>query len=205
MAQQHVESNVKVYVTREHNIFKTIMGNRLLNYNKIKKIIKEIESGLNMLQYYPIVVDKDMNVIDGQHRLFIAKQLKCNIWYIICETKKSSAGASPVTLNDIAKINSNTERWKNKDFIHCYAAQKNQHYIKLSDFSTTWSFDLTTAMSLLSGKSNDGSGIERDVFEQGRFEIKDEDYANKIARQVHEFKDFSGFNKRSFVVAIPNW
>ena len=199
----HVESNIKVFVTREHNIFKSIMGNRLLNHGKIKKIIKEIESGLNMLEFYPIVVDKDMNVIDGQHRLFIARQLKCNIWYIICERKKNSSGASPITLNDIAKINSNTERWKNKDFLHCYAAQKNDNYIKLSDFCLTWGFDITTSMTLLSGKAIDGSGgVDKSVFETGQFIVKDIDYANKIARQVHEFKKFPNYNKRAFVVAI---
>src|SRR3990167_9828888 len=105
----HLESNIKIYFTRDYSIFKNIAGNRLLNENKINKIIYEIKNGLDVLSYCPIIVDEDMRVIDGQHRLYIARKLQSNIWYVISKKKLS--------ILDIAKVNTNTERWKLKDFI----------------------------------------------------------------------------------------
>lgn len=194
----HHESNVKVYFTRDYTRFKSIIGNRLLSEPKIKRIIKDIQNGLDLLKYCPIVVDKDMNVIDGQHRLYVARQLKSNVWYVI-----TSDG---LTLEEIAKINSNQERWKTKDFLHCYVAQNNPHYNKLQEFMNKYDFPLNVSIQLLSsGTMNEtggGGGSSKSDFEHGKFEVKFEDEAEIIAQKVLLFSDFDQCRKRNFVGAI---
>lgn len=192
----HVESSVKVYFTTNYTIFKAIKGNRLLNESKINRIITDIKSGLDMLKYYPIVVDEQMNVIDGQHRLFIAKKLKVNVYYII--SKK-------IELNSIAKINSNTEKWKNEDFINCYIVNGSTDYQKLRDFKDQYGFPLSVCQNLLMfGDAGGDGGSEdmKDVFQQGKFKVNYQTKAVELAERVMLFKRFPNHRSRTFIVAV---
>lgn len=192
----HVESSVKVYFTTNYTIFKAIKGNRLLNESKINRIITDIKSGLDMLKYYPIVVDEQMNVIDGQHRLFIAKKLKVNVYYII--SKK-------IQLNEIAKVNSNTEKWNNEDFINCYIVNGSKDYQKLRDFKEQYGFPLSVCQNLLMFGDAGGDGGKEDmkeVFQQGKFKATHEQKAKELAERVLLFKNFPHHRSRTFIVAI---
>jgi len=193
---EHVEASVKIYFTREYTQFKSIVGNRMLNEGKINRIIKDIQEGLNMLKFCPIIVDEDMNVIDGQHRLWVARKLKDNVYYVI--SKKT-------TLQDIASMNSNTERWKGRDFIHCYVAQGNINYEILRNFIDKYDLPITSALLLLSGKKKiEGGAGDRikDIFENGLFSVKDEPLAKAIMEKVGMFEQFSGRKTRPFITAI---
>ena len=192
----HVESSVKVYFTTDYTIFKAIKGNRLLNESKINRIISDIKSGLDMLKYYPIVVDENLNVIDGQHRLFIARKLKLNVYYII--SKK-------IALNSIAKINSNTEKWNNEDFINCYIVNGSADYQKLRDFKDKYGFPLSVCQFLLmEGSATRGSNAAdmKEIFHQGRFLVKFEKQAQQIAESVILFAKFPNHKSRPFIEAI---
>lgn len=196
----HIESTTKVYVTRDYGIFSILQGNRSLNKSKIKRIVEEIGAGTNLLKLCPIIVSEEGNklkVIDGQHRLEVAKQIKSNVWYVICD---------PLTLYQIAKVNSNTEKWTGKDFINCYAQTGNPSYVKLKEFATVYGFPLSVNLALLQNGTmkNDtgGSKSAQKAFETGAFKVRKEDEAIAIAQQVERFKDFHGYRSRNFVVAI---
>jgi hypothetical protein len=196
MSIPHVEATHKIYFTRDYTRFKNIIGNRLLNESKIKRIIKDIENGLDILKYCPIIVDTEMNVIDGQHRLYVARTIKSNIWYVISES---------LSLSEIAKINSNTERWKAKDFIHCYSAQGNADYDKLRNYLDEYHFPLSISLKLLCGNktSDGGAGMRlKQLFEAGEFKIKTWDKAIAIAMKVNSFAQFESRKTRPFIDAI---
>jgi hypothetical protein len=192
----HAPATHKIYFTREYTWFKNIHGNRLLNESKINRIIKDIKAGLDILKYCPIIVDREMNVIDGQHRLFVAKKLKSNIWYVISDN---------LSLHEIAKINSNTERWKAKDFIHCYSIQGNKHYKDLENFMDTHNIPLGPALLLLRNGTtmSGGAGLTvKDEFESGRFQVKQLQKATEVVDMVKQFKKHPGFLKRGFIDAV---
>jgi len=194
---EHVESSVKVYYTKDYSIFRALKGNRLLNEAKINRIIDDIRGGLDLLRYYPIVVDEKMNVIDGQHRLYVAKKLKLNVYYVII--------TRDLTLEEIAKVNSNTEKWNSKDFIHCYKANDNEHYTTLETFLDTYSFPLSVAQHLLmygTAGNDSGNANIKLIFQQGKFKVSYKDDAERIAKAVYEFEHFRKFKTRPFIVAI---
>lgn len=140
----HQQSTVPVFQTDQYKIFEMIDGNRPLNERKIKNIIKEIESGNDMLQYYPInvkVKDNKMIILDGQHRFFVSKKLKRLVYYIIVMEDKS--------MRDIARVNSNVEKWNQQNFINCYVAQGNQNYVKLKEYYDTYGINIGTSLRLL--------------------------------------------------------
>jgi hypothetical protein len=191
----HVEALHKIYLTRDFKRFKNILGNRILNQAKIKRIAADIKAGCNMLPWCPIIVDEKMNVIDGQHRLAVAKAMNENIYYTIREQ---------ATLHEIARMNSNTERWKGSDFIHCYSSQGNAHYNGLKDFISQYHFPLGVAITLLSaGKIGQGGlTTEKEQFEKGQFKISHLPEATRLAEQVNKFKVHPAHNSRGFITAI---
>lgn len=191
----HKEATTKIYFTKDYNRFRNIRGNRNLNLDHIDKIIRDIENGFDMLRFCPIIVDKDMKIIDGQHRFHVCKELGSPVWYVMSDT---------ITLNEIAKMNSMVEKWKTKDFIHCFVELGNKDYIVLEDFMKKYRFPKTLSISLLqNGKLNEGgnSKLMKD-FETGNFRALCHNEACILAEQVVRFKVFEGYKRRNFIMAI---
>ncbi len=195
---QHEQSAIPIYWTKEHARFNMILGNRQLDERKIKKIQKDIKEGLNVLRFFPILVkehDGRLDIVDGQHRFYVARSIGSAVWYII---------VNGLTLLQIAKINSNTEKWKPKDFIYLYVQNDNENYKKLQEFMDLTGFPLTTAQKLLSGEKM-GTGTDekkKDNFEHGHFEIDDYDKAVQFYEKLVKFKTFPGWKTGYFITAI---
>lgn len=195
---QHTTSTVMVFQSDEYSKFNMIKGNRTLDMNKIKKILADIERGTNLLQYCPIICvekNKKLEIVDGQHRFVVAKKLKQPVHYII---------GTALTLYDIAKMNSNTEKWKTTDFINCYKELGNKNYIKLELFLKDYpGLSALNAISLLnSGKlETNGKCFFLDDFHRGQFVIKTEDAARSILDIAASFKHDAKFS-RYFLQAI---
>lgn len=186
---------MKIYHTKAYNIFKNIIGNRGLNQSKIKRIIKDISSGTDMLKYCPIIVDNNMRVIDGQHRLSVAKKLHSDIYYVIINDK--------VSLYQIARMNSATERWNGGDFLKCYIETGSKDYKILDAFVQKYKFNINTSVALLSkGTPTYGGDEMKNLFESGAFKVKELEKAEKIADLVIRFSSFHYHNSREFIRAI---
>ncbi|MFT3679824.1 MAG: hypothetical protein QM791_06105, partial [Ferruginibacter sp.] len=197
---KHNISTVQVFMTDQYKNFSMVTGNRGINQTKINKIIKEIERGNDMLEYYPIQVRVEgdrLEILDGQHRFMICKKLKRPVFYILVKEKKDMA--------DIARVNSNVETWKAQDFINCYIQKKNKNYIRLQEFLNTYKINVGTSLRLLSHGSPGAEGGNdelKEKFEHGTFEILQWDEAVRIAELCKQFSGFEYWQDRGFIIAI---
>lgn len=200
---QHSESNVKVFSSTDYQRFRMIEGNRPLNEKKIDKIIGDIETGIDVLAYYPILVYEStdtkrgdvLDIADGQHRFYISRKLKRPVYYIV---KKEV-----LHLSENAKVNSNVEKWKTGDFINCYIQLGNKHYEILRDFMDKYGFSATVSVQLLTEGSPDNSGLrDSEGFQRGDFVVKELDKATALADMAIQFKSFKNWKSRGFLVAI---
>jgi hypothetical protein len=195
----HTESMVKVFFTKDYRRFVKVQGNRTLNKKKIKRIKDDIAAGLDLLKYCPIIVaekDGKLEIIDGQHRFAVATELKSHVWYIV---------ADELTLLEIAKMNSNTEKWKNRDFIHCYTSQGNEHYAKIDEFMKKYGFPMSVTVGLLTKGTilADGSSVAMmNDFQAGTVKVTRYADAVKVAETVMAFEGFAAKCSRTFVVAV---
>lgn len=195
----HNISTVSVFQTDQYNNFSFINGNRALNLKKMNKIIKEIESGNDMLKYYPILVsfvDDRLQILDGQHRFFISKRLERPIYYILAEEK---------TMQEIAKVNSNVEKWTATNFINCYIQQGNENYVRLREFLDLYSINIGTSLRLLTTGTpgSEGSAPElQEKFETNQFEVKKWDEAVTLAEECKLFASGGFWQDRGFIIAI---
>ncbi len=182
---QHTESSIKIYHTKEYARFRMITGNRQLNELKIRHIMKDINGGLDVLRYCTILIKEVkgiLEIIDGQHRFYFSKKMKGGVWYILAED---------MSLMDIAKINSNTEKWKDKDFINCYVQLGNKHYLQLQEFIDTYGFPISVSLTMLSRGYMVGEGggtrNSRHRFRSGAFEVQELQKATDLAESDFSF------------------
>ena len=93
----------KILKTTEYTMFKFIKGNRPINYTHVGNLVNSIkEKDLAM----PIIVDQDMNVVDGQHRLKAYEILSKPVTYIV---KKDLLGCKANIIVIKLKIINNIE------------------------------------------------------------------------------------------------
>lgn len=199
---KHTPSAVAVFQSDDYKRFILINGNRGLNQKKIDKIIAEITAGNDMLQYYPIqvrVIGDKLQILDGQHRFFICKKLKRVVHYILVLEEKN--------IHDIAKINSNVEKWKPQDFLNCYINLKNPDYIKLQEFISKYRINISVGLNLLDhghpgiGGDNKMGDVPKD-FENGTFKVKAWKEAVVLVEKCKQFEPFENWTDRSFILAI---
>ncbi len=198
---QHSPSKVKVYLTNEYKIFENVDGNRPLNKNKIQRIIDEIKAGNDILDEVPVLVKEVKNklqVLDGQHRVDIARQLKRPVHYIIHKEQ--------MTLHNVAKVNSNVEKWNGQNFIDAYVKCGNENYKKLDEFRKKYGFAIGPCLTLLHhGRLIADFGASAEVsrqFETGIFEVKKYKEACQLAEICKSFEAFNAWTSRNFIIAI---
>ncbi len=110
----------EIYETTDYSKFRVIIGNRKVEPSRVKNIVNSIQAvGFRMV---PIVVNKKMEVIDGQGRLAALRELGMPVYYII----DHDAG-----IEECQWLNIGCKNWNIRDFINCYAACGDDNYIAL--------------------------------------------------------------------------
>lgn len=75
-----------IHSSTNYEKFNNIYFNRPLCKKNLNKLI-DLNKEKDRLHLFPIVVDKDLNIIDGQHRFEASKILEKPVHYVVDETK----------------------------------------------------------------------------------------------------------------------
>lgn len=188
------ESQVRIYWTKDYGQFRFLKGNRDLDEAKIKRIMRSVENGLEFFQYCPIMVNNDGYVIDGQHRFYVCKKLGKHIFYVV---------VPDFSLRQVAEMNNNASKWKDKDYLNCYVDVGIKDYKTLLDFITEYELNIGIAISLLAQGKVHGSGGERDNFREGLFKVRFLDEALNFMHWADDFAPYcETYKTRSFLQAV---
>lgn len=140
---KHYEAN-KIMKTSDYSMFNPIHYNREIKEKFVQSLMASLKA-FNDLHLHPIIVDKEMNVVDGQHRLEAAKRLDIPIYYVIDET---------YTPEKMLVINIANSTWNSKDYVLHWAKQGKQPYIDLLKFLETFDVKVSTFIKSLSSTSS---------------------------------------------------
>ena len=110
--------------SKDYSRFKIIKENRGIKQSTVNKIVVSIKQ-FGFIPGRPVLVDRDFNVIDGQHRFFALKQLNMSIPYEIIDGD---------VIAKTMMLNSSQSQWSLKDYINSYASQDIFCYIRLIRF-----------------------------------------------------------------------
>lgn len=172
-----VVGNKDVLSTIDYGKFKVMEGNRNVDPNHVKRLTKLMLENGNLTYEFPIVVDKDGYVVDGQHRLEALRSLGWEVGYIIEET---------ATIDTVRAINRGNRNWSWRDIAQSYANLGNEHYAWFLQFVDTYDLRFSPALELAGGKysrRNPSKG-----FQAGEFMIPNKAEAHDLAKEVNELQ-----------------
>ena len=186
---------MRIEESLEYDNFQTITGNRTINQKKVDRLISDIQSGLNLLPYCPVVVYPEGTywmIVDGQHRYEAAKSLGHPIYYVVCES---------LSLQDIAKMNSKSDKWTLHDFLQCYLKIGSADYTILENYLQYYKFNFAASCSLLMYGTVNRSAL--DHFRNGTFNVNFQDKAEGVAKKVLSlFGRYKFFNDKNLIHAV---
>tara|TARA_R100001443_G_C3330510_1_gene172215 strand:+ start:81 stop:824 length:744 start_codon:yes stop_codon:yes gene_type:complete len=181
----------EIHFTKDYGMFKLLKGNRDKNQNNYRKLKKSIMQ--KYIKESPILVNEHMEIIDGQHRYWVLKDLGYEISYVIGEG---------LTKKDAQLLNIAGSNWSLYDFLKSYTDDGIKEYTKVTGFFKTYNFKIIETLALLSSKDH-ATGSVADNFRNGDFVIVNLELAEKNARDILSFKElYKGVRKRSFVFAM---
>jgi hypothetical protein len=181
-------NNLNLKSTKDYSLFKIHNLNREVSRDRVKRLAEEMKIK-NLLHLYPIVIDQDGVILDGQHRFEAAKSIESEIYYVQSE--------NDYQISDVSKSNSMQRAWRTVDHIHFHAKNGNPHYIEIIDLSWELGVDPELVIWVMGKNRND--------VKKGDFVITDE--GREITRKVLQHADMLGdcfsYNKhRPFLNAL---
>lgn len=170
-----------IQCTTNYSIFQELPSNRGgsgLHQVHLAHLEKSIQER-NLLHLRPIIVNKDMVIIDGHHRLAIAKKLNLPIYYMIDEE---------ANYKEAVKLTAATAPWSVLQYIKCFAMEGKEEYQRLLAFLTKYKLDPKLLNRILGGhqRSHAGSTLLR----SGEFKFTDKIFQSiPIIEKINELID----------------
>src|SRR5271156_3067808 len=103
----------QIYSTKNYDMFTSLKGNRgktTIQPRHLDALEKSILER-NLLDVNPIIVDKSHIVINGHHRLAVAKKNNLLIYYTIVED---------ADYKDAIRLTRGTSNWTLKEYLECF-------------------------------------------------------------------------------------
>lgn len=145
--------------TTDYKKFKVLDANRSINMSHLAKLTISIAKR-NMLEFNPIIVNENYEVIDGQHRLEVAKANKLPIFFIVVP----NAGIA-----EVLDLNTNVRTWKLADYVDSLIVQGNRQIQFLKEFTQEYEISYTAALILLTGVKSGSKGNVATVLSKMEF------------------------------------
>lgn len=126
--------------TKKYEIFKILENNRSISEKFVLQLMKSIQK-CNLLEFKPIIVTKNLEVVDGQHRLEAAKRLGVDIYYN--QQEESVLDAASMVI-----LNANQHAWTYDDYLNFWLKQGNNEYRKITDCIKKYDLNLNLYLNL---------------------------------------------------------
>ena len=179
-----------IKTTSNYELFKPIKGNRKIKANHVKKLVDTYDPKVD---FPPIRVNKNMEVVDGQHRLEAVKQLKVPIRYEVDPEGN---------LHTVHALNVNVIKWTIDDYLESYIEKGLKDYKTYKEFRDSYKFGHELCIALLTGSQPHDPNVMAN-FKNGKFRIKDIEKAAENASKFNQIGQYyNGFTRRSFVSAL---
>lgn len=151
-----------VHVTMDYGKFRFIDGNRdVTHLTNLRKSIKN-----HGWYRQPILVNERFEIIEGQHRFMVCKELELPIEYII---------QPGLLVTDCAPLNTGRTNWKTKEYVHLGTVSKND-YRYFEYMLQHYGFSVCVTYAAM-GKSITGGGADG-IVRSGNLICSTEDYNN---------------------------
>lgn len=178
-------SDPRLQKTRNYSQFISAKANRHLDSDSFRpqhERLKESMRKFGFLPSFPLtvrLVNGKLQVEDGQHRLYFAKLLGLDVYYVVIDNEI-----------DVAEINQAQASWKIKDYTNRWAQSGFKDYIKAHEFADKYKLPVSEAFGLLTLNSTFGNISKR--VKDGTWKITNLTKATEIAEIYKSVYECSG-------------
>jgi hypothetical protein len=159
-----------IQVTTDYDQFKLLEANRDQNRGHIEALKAAFEEMGNLTRVQPILVNDQMEIIDGQHRFVATKELGESVYF----TQVAGLG-----VHEARQMNILHRSWEFLDYAKSYANSGDASYRRFLDLVET--YELPGGIILVYSKGSKVKGIFKD-FRQGNFTLTPEELAQAKER-----------------------
>jgi hypothetical protein len=163
----------KYFATKDYSLFKKSRGNREVDHvhvERIKRLIADKDTKA------AITVNKNYEVIDGQHTLQARKELGLEVYFIISESDDAL---------DTARMNTGKRNWNLDNFLKFHCDRNRQYYKICRSKMEQFGMPVAETLALLNGKATVFKDMTED-FKLGNFSIPSGNIAkfDRIAKEM---------------------
>lgn len=127
-----------IYSTSEYDKFSFFDTNRVTNISHISSL-KESMCDLGLLKA-PILVNKQFQIIDGQHRFAACRELGIPVEYIIGHKYGEK---------EIQVLNNKSKAWSPKDYLHHFKSKSLKEYVRFDRFLKNHQMSISVARNFM--------------------------------------------------------
>lgn len=179
--------------TTDYSKFKFSKANRKsLSETHIEKLVRSIRLN-GYMHAFPIIVNPDMLVIDGQHRFNACRRLKMPIFYVVQNNKIE---------NILPLINNTQLKWNIVDWINYYSQNGNENYILFQQFCIKYSLSPTNGIIILFKGKTSGSQTQMLQQELLNFSQAEFETCSAIAQKVKTITKMLKIDSGKLISAI---
>lgn len=162
---------IEVFETNDYGLFKRLKGNR--DVNNVKGIVRSIKQVGYIMN--PIIVNENMEVIDGQNRIEALQQLELPVHYYV---------VNGATIDTARALNLGRANWKPLDYAKSYAEEGDTSYqllIKILDESEKIGINISIAEAVGIMKNEvDKCKNASKIIKEGTFKTNKSEYVRAI-------------------------
>ena len=161
-----------IKTTTDYSQFSLMEQNRDVDMNNRKvKNLNESMQRYGWLDAFPMMVKKKgskLVVIDGQHRLAVARENGMPAKYVV-DNKDV----------DVAHLNDTSHSWTIEDFVYRFAKEGKDDYVELVSFSEKYGISINMSSGILANTSSPGNILHK--VKDGSYRITNRPMAVSVA------------------------
>ena len=180
----------KIYSTKDYSRFSFLENNRIVKRSHVNEFKEEIKKKDRTMSF-PIVVDPNLRIIDGQHRFHACMELGLPIYYVVDDD--DDAEQAMINCNKINK------KWEMMDWLRYRANKNGGCYKQLLDFIQETGITISNAMVIFPAKAINAATLRAGTTDFG---INENAFDIVHFLQSSEVKMLSFRNTRAFNLAI---
>lgn len=169
--------SMKIHQTQDYTLFKRIQGNRTVSEPHVNRLKEAMEADPETVDYNPIIVNENHEVIDGQHRLQAIESLGLPVSYI------KVAG---LNLGVVQKINSVAKQWTPMDYAKSYRELGNRSYTIYINYKKQFGYNHDILLKYLSLDNH----VTARTFREGKFKVNNEPLSLKYCQYLQDMAEY---------------
>lgn len=176
--------------TEDYDKFKLLDQNRNINQRNYGKLVTSMKERQLVI---PIVVNGKMEIIDGQHRFNVCRDLGLPVYYYMEES---------YGIDEVILANSVSANWNRSDFLDSHMKEGNETYIQFEGLMVRYNVSLGNLIKTFSKVQGITQGAIGAKFDQGTFTLKGHDIVIDFLVSLSDFEFFEHYQSAGFVGAF---